>query len=127
MTRTTVSLVAGVAIGVVCGFLMAGTYRTHASTAPSVNTEYALVLLDNSQAYFGKLQNLGEANPTLRDVFYIQGQTDPETKQVKNTLVKRGSEWHEPDLMVLDSRHIVIVEPVSPTSRVAKLIHDYKR
>ena len=46
---------------------------------------------------------------------------------MKNTLVKRGSEWHEPDLMVLDSRHIVIVEPVSPTSRVAKLIHDYKR
>ena len=72
MTRTTVSLVAGVAIGVVCGFLMAGTYRTHASTAPSINTEYALVLLDNSQAYLGKLQNLGEANPTLRDVFYIQ-------------------------------------------------------
>ena len=62
----------------------------------------------------------------LRDVYYVQSATDPQTKQVSNILVKRGKEWHAPDRMILNSNMIVLVEPVNPTSRVAQLITQAK-
>ena len=37
-------------------------------------------------------------------------------------LVKRGKEWHSPDRMILNANMIVLIEPVSPGSRVAQLI-----
>jgi hypothetical protein len=93
--------------------------------SPLLTTEYQLVLLSNGQAYFGKLDNLGDHYLVLHDVFYIQSQTNPDTKQIKNSLVKRGKEWHEPDRMILDAQHVVLIEPVSPSSTVAKLIREY--
>jgi hypothetical protein len=129
MTRRLLTILAGVLLGVTCGFL-AATVRDRtleASTPTAFSTEYQLVLLDNGQAFFGHLEKFGSDHPVMRDVFYIQGQADAETKQVKNSLIKRGKEWHQPDSMILEGRHIVLVEPVSPTSTVAKLIHDYKR
>jgi hypothetical protein len=45
---------------------------------------------------------------------------------VKNILLKRGNEWHTPDFMYLTGSNIVVIEPVSPTSRVAELIKDLK-
>jgi hypothetical protein len=45
-----------------------------------------------------------DAYPILQDVFYIQSQADPNTKLVKNNLIKGGKEWHQPDLMMLDAR-----------------------
>jgi hypothetical protein len=117
-----------VVVGVVCGFLaaMAMVTRAQASSAPGLTTPYQLVLLTNGQAYFGRIEKLGEPYVVLTDVFYIQSQTNPDTKQVKNSLVKRGKEWHAPDRMMLDAQHIVLIEPVSPDSSVAKLIKDYK-
>ncbi|MGA3299875.1 MAG: hypothetical protein ABSD87_07295, partial [Candidatus Acidiferrales bacterium] len=55
-------------------------------------------------------------------VFYIVGQTNPETKQTANVLVKRGKEMHEPDRMYLNPQQIMFVEPVSASSKVAQLI-----
>ena len=40
----------------------------------------------------GKLEGLGSAFPVLRDVFYFQTQMDPQTKESKAVLVKRGKE-----------------------------------
>jgi hypothetical protein len=82
--------------------------------------------LDNGQIFFGKLENAGSDYPLLRDVFYVQTQTKPDSKEVKSILIKRGSEWHGPDLMYINARHIVAMEPVSPSSRVAQLIKDVK-
>jgi len=45
-----------------------------------------------------------------------------ETKEVKNILIRRGNEWHAPDRMVLNARHIILIEPVGPNSKVAELI-----
>ena len=58
----------------------------------------------------------------LTNVFYIQSQVDPETKQVSSTLTKRGSELHKPDSMYINTQHILMIEPVTPDSQVAKLI-----
>ena len=45
-----------------------------------------------------------------------------ETKEVKNALIKRGSEWHAPDRMSLNASHILFVEPVTQNSTVSQLI-----
>ena len=91
-----------------------------------MTTPYQAVLLTNGSAYFGRLEGLGTPFPVLRDVFYVQSSQDPQTKQVSNILVKRGKEWHAPDRMILNSNMIVLVEPVSPGSRVAQLIAQAK-
>ena len=85
-------------------------------------TTYQAVLLTNGAVYFGKLEGLGTDYPILRDVFYIQNAVDPNTKQTSSVLIRRGKEWHGPDFMVLNARHVLLIEPVTPGSRVAQLI-----
>jgi hypothetical protein len=80
------------------------------------------VLLANGSVYFGKLEGYGTPRPVLTQVFYIVSQTNPETKQTANVLVKRGKEMHEPDRMYLNPQQIMFVEPVSASSKVAQLI-----
>jgi len=83
---------------------------------------YQAVLLDNNTVYFGKVADLNTEYPVLTDVFYIQTTVNQETKKQSNILVKRGKEWHAPDKMVLNARHIIMIEPVTAGSAVAKLI-----
>lgn len=83
---------------------------------------YQAVLLTNGAVYFGKLEGLGTDYPILRDVFYIQNAVDPNTKQTSSVLIRRGKEWHGPDFMVLNARHVLLIEPVTEGSRVAHLI-----
>jgi len=85
-------------------------------------TPYQAVLLVNGSVYFGKLQGWGTDRPVLTDVYYVFAKTDPETKQVSNTLIKRGKEWHEPDRMYLNPSMVIFVEPVGLDSPVARLI-----
>ena len=85
-------------------------------------TPYQAVLLTNGTAYFGKLEGYGTPRPVLNEVYYIVSQTNPETKQPSNILVKRGKELHEPDRMYLNPNQILCVEPVGEKSKVAQLI-----
>lgn len=89
-------------------------------------TPYQAVLLDDNQVYYGKLSGFGSSHPVLTDAFYIKSGVDPQTKETKSILVKRGKELHGPDRMYLNAGHIVVVEPVGPTSQVAKLIEQSK-
>jgi len=41
-------------------------------------------------------------------------------------LLKRGSEWWQPDRMIVNASNIVFVEPVEPNSRIAQLIAQEK-
>jgi hypothetical protein len=86
------------------------------------NTPYQVVFLDNGNAYIGKLQQTGSDFIRLTNVFYIQSQTNPETKQVANTLIKRGNELHKPEFMYINTQHVLMIEPVTPDSQIAKLI-----
>lgn len=85
-------------------------------------TPYQAVLLINGSVYFGHLQDYGTAHPVLVDVYYVVSQVDPATKQVSNSLIKRGKELHGPDRMYLNPDQIVFVEPVGANSKVAQLI-----
>ncbi len=88
----------------------------------SFNTPYQVIFLDNNNAYIGQIQEIRKDYIRLARVYYIQSQMNSETKQVSNTLVKRGREWHKPDFMYVNTRHVIMVEPVAPDSPVANLI-----
>ena len=111
-------LVAIVAAAV--GFLAYQSWRTNAP--PALSTPYHAVLLLNNQAFFGRIQSLDSEYVVLQDVYYIQSRQNPDTKQVSNVLVKRGQEWHAPDRMILNKRNVMLIEPVTEDSQVAKLI-----
>jgi hypothetical protein len=120
---------AGVAAAILLAVMlsmMAGgcgtTTSAKAAGVPSFETPYQAVLLDTGLVYYGKISGLDTDYPTLKDVYYIQSKTDPQSKQVSSVLIRRGNEWHGPSMTVLNARHIVLVEPVGPTSKVAQLI-----
>lgn len=91
---------------------------------PKFNTPYQAVLLDDGQVFYGKLSRLGSGYPEMTSVYYVVRTTDPQTKQTKNVLVKRGKEWHAPTATYFNARHVIMIEPVSPNSEVAKLISE---
>ena len=82
---------------VFCSLLLLQGCNRSQTQKITFQTEYQAVFLDNGQIFFGKLENAGSDYPVLRDVFYVQTQTKPDTKEVKSILIKRGSEWHGPD------------------------------
>ena len=112
-------ILAGLLVAVVAGFQIFHSIR---SSSIRFSTSYQAILLTNGAVYFGHLQDYGTSNPVLTDVFYVVSQTDLETKQVSNVLVKRGKELHEPDRMYLNPNQIVFVETVGTNSKVAQLI-----
>ena len=89
-------------------------------------TPYQAVFLTNGQVYFGRLENFDTRHPVLREVYYIQSQVQSDSKQLTNTLIKRGKEWHAPTQMVLNPEHILFIEPVTPGSTVSRLIDELK-
>jgi len=105
--------------------ILAAACRTAADI--KFDTTYQAVLLDNGSVYFGKLQGAGTQYPVPTDVYYVQSQVNQETKEVKNILIRRGNEWHAPDRMFLNARHIILIEPVGPNSKVAELIAQDKK
>ncbi len=104
----------------------ASACERHRPKGPEITTPYSAVLLDNNQVYFGKLANAGSPFPELTDVYYIQSAVNQETKAVSSILVRRGNEWHGPDRMFLNARHIIMIEPVGVNSKVAQLIAEDK-
>jgi hypothetical protein len=125
--RKTIGIVLVVfAVLVVVGFYLVRNGVLPGGSAVAMTTPYQAVLLSNGSAYFGRLEGFGSAYPVLKEVFYVQSVQDPQTKAVSNILVRRGKEWHSPDRMILNANMIVLVEPVSPNSRVAQLISQAK-
>jgi hypothetical protein len=114
----TVWALAGLAV-IIAAFLY---MRTLNPSSVVFTTPYQAVLLTNGTAYFGKLAGYGTPRPVLTEVYYVVTQTNPDTKQTSNVLVKRGKELHEPDRMYLNPNQIFFVEPVGPNSKVAQLI-----
>jgi hypothetical protein len=105
---------------IVAGFLFIKDSRP--GSPVTFTTPYQAVLLTNGAAYFGKLDGYGTQRPVLKEVYYIVNQTNPETKQSSNVLVRRGKELHEPGDMYLNPNQILCVEAVGPNSKVAQLI-----
>lgn len=117
-------LMALVVLGVVLTLCLTGCNRQGGGENMTFSTEYQAVFMENGQVFFGKLENMGSAYPLLKNVFYIRQQVNPETKEVKQVLIRRGNELHRPNQMYINASHIAIIEPVSADSQVAKLIKE---
>jgi hypothetical protein len=122
MSKALAGIIAACAAVIAVALCITAVLTFRANNAPTLTTQYYAVLLANGGAFFGRIENLNTEYPVLHDVYYIQSRTNPETKQVSNILVKRGQEWHSPDRMILNKRHLVLIEPVAEGSQVAKLI-----
>ena len=120
-------LVAALIVVVVVGSTIVAVRGWPLGGRVKFETPYQAVLLANGQAYFGRLENIGSPYPVLKEVYYVQTQVHPETKQVTNTLVRRGGELHGPDRTVLNASQIVLIEPVAENSQIAKLIAELKK
>ena len=116
--RTTA--LATVVIAVALGFIAYQGTRGH--QGPELATPYQAVALMNGQMFYGRLEQTGGDFVTLRDVFYIQGRQNPETKAVSSVLVKRGGEAHNPDHMLINRQQVLLIEPVKSDSQIARLI-----
>jgi hypothetical protein len=110
----------------VCGLTSCATSRT-AADEPHFDAPFQAVLLDTGLVYYGKISGLGGAYPILKNVYYIQTSTDPQTKAVSNVLIRRGNEFHGPEFTVIAARHIVMIEPVGVNSKVAQLIAEQEK
>lgn len=120
-------LLAVVALGLLVWVAMAVYRSSTGLSATGIKTPYQAVVLNNGQVYFGKLDRLGTPYPILTDVYYVQSQVNQDTKQVTNTLVKRGKELHGPEIMVLNASQILFIESVGPNSTIGKLIEEAKK
>jgi hypothetical protein len=121
-----ISILAVIALFVIAGGIWSlEGWQHHAAKLPE--NEYQCVLLANGQVYFGKLSGLNSTYPVLKDVYYVQTEKDSAGKESGQVLLKRGMhEWHRPDKMILNASQIVLVEPVTPNSLVAKRIREFK-
>jgi len=114
-------------VWILAGFLVIAAASVHIGlevrdSSSQFTTPYQAILLTNGSVYFGHLHGYGSRSLVLSDVYYIVTQTNPETKQANNVLVKRGKELHEPDRMYLNPNQLLFVEPVGTDSKVAQLI-----
>lgn len=119
-------------VWILAGLLLIGAVTYHfvdhfRGSKVAFATPYQAILLANGSVYFGHLQDYGTSHPVLTDVYYIVSQTNPETKQASNVLVKRGKELHAPDRMYVNPNQLVFVEPVGENSKVAELIRQAKQ
>ncbi|MBI5455131.1 MAG: hypothetical protein HY956_10920 [Deltaproteobacteria bacterium] len=89
-----------------------------------LTADYHAVFLDNGQVFFGRLKSPSSDFIELTEVFYVRSETNKETKEVRSVLIKRGQEWHGPDMMFVNSKHVTLIEPVSPGSKVGELIKE---
>lgn len=113
---TAATALATVVIAVAVCFIAFGGRK-----APVFSTPYQAVALMNGQLFYGRAEEGGEYL-SLRDVFYIQGRQDPETKAVTSVLIKRGGEAHGPDHMLINRQQVLLIEPVRADSQIGKLI-----
>lgn len=121
--KESLAWIMALAAAVIAAALSATAYQGwRTNTTPALITPYHAVVLVGGQAFFGRIESLQSENVVLNDVFYIQPRTNPETKLVSNILIKRGQEGHAPDRMILNKHHIMLIEPVTEGSQVAKLI-----
>lgn len=114
-----------VLLAIVAGVLIYGQFEPR---PVKFETPYQAVVLAGGQVYYGKLEGVGTRFPVLRNIYYVRSvETNAATHETKNVLIRRGNEWHGPDRMYLNPGSVLLIEPVSPDSQVAKLIAEQEK
>lgn len=96
-------------------------------TKEGFKTENQAVFLVNGAVYFGKIEKMGNKYIEMTDVYYIQSQQNPDTKQIDSRLVKRGREFHGPDRIYINNAQVLYIEPVAPDSKIAQTMKEIRQ
>lgn len=91
---------------------------------------YQAVLLDNGQAYFGKLDRLDSDFFELREVYYLQvpQNISSTSGSERPQLIKLGGEIQGPeDLIRMNKQHIVYIQDLRADSPVTQAITNFKK
>ena len=92
---------------------------------PDFKTEYQAVLLGDGQVFYGKVDRIERDFLVLSEAYYFQ--KNPAAQEGQALLVKRGREPHGPDASYINSKYIVMVEPVKPDSQIANAIREIQK
>ena len=87
-----------------------------------LTTEYQSIQMDNNTSYFGKIQKIGTNYIELTDIYLMAPKQSVETKQGENKIIKRSKEMYGQDRVYINMRHVVVIEPVSPDSRLFRAL-----
>ncbi|QQR82388.1 hypothetical protein IPJ70_03885 [Candidatus Campbellbacteria bacterium] len=124
---TVTSIIAMVLLGGLFGGWAWYTYNTFLGPDSALmgNSTYVAVFLTTNQVFFGKIESMNYRDVVLTDTFYLQqGGT---TANPEFILQKSGSELHAPeDTMFINRDHILIIQPLKPSSQVITSIKQYK-
>ena len=93
---------------------------------PDIKTEYQAILLQNGEILFGKIQQVTPSYIVVTDVYYTKSTVNPDTKQVAYFIIKRGKEWHSPEIMYINPSQVIMIESVGEDSQVVKSIREEK-
>lgn len=126
----------GAAAALVVVVVLAGWLIYRSSMAAVIDgSKYQAVFFTNGQVYFGKLQNLNGEYFKLTDVFYLQTQSNDNSKNPQDAnaqdannmqLVKLGNEIHGPeDEMVISKKQVLFFENLKKDGKVSDSISKY--
>lgn len=109
-----------------------GTSKLKKKNAVNGGKTRQAVFLTNNQVYFGFVSNSEAKTVTLKDIYYLQVNQNPQTgdksqdEQQQLSLVKLGQELHGPkDQMRINRDHILFIEDMKDDAKVNAAISDY--
>ncbi|HZP55543.1 MAG TPA: hypothetical protein VFB03_02105 [Candidatus Saccharimonadales bacterium] len=127
-----VSLYSAAFFAAVAVFLIGAT--VYMSSPSPKSAQYQAVFLTNGQVYFGHLENASSRNPLLKDVYYLQSnsqnpqQANTQSANSQLSLVKLGNELHGPESeMVIKGDQVLFWENLKDSGKVVQAIHQYQQ
>lgn len=106
-------------------------YNSNPSESKYVDTDkYQAVFLQNGQVYFGKLSSVNTKSLNLKNIFYLNSQSQDQTETTasndKFTLIKLGCELHGPyDQMIINRDQVTFWENLKDDGQVVKTIKEW--
>lgn len=97
------------------------------------NEKVQAVFLTNGQVYFGKIRAIKQGYVDLRDIYYLNSQSQPDStgsttnQPTSFSLVKLGCELHGPvDQMIVNREQVSFWENLGTEGKVAKAIEEWR-
>jgi hypothetical protein len=117
------------AVGVTCLFYFGRDREAHYVD----NEKVQAVFLTNGQVYFGKITAIKQGYVDLRDIYYLNSQSQPDSdgntsgQPTSFSLVKLGCELHGPqDQMVINREQVSFWENLKSDGKVADAIKEWQ-
>ena len=108
---------------VIAGLFGVQVYQGSAKNAePQYTTPFQAVQLIGGQVYYGKLSGANTTYPVIQNAYVITRQENPQTHEVTASLIRVSKSPNAPNRITINTRHIVLIEPVATDSQIGKAI-----